>query len=705
MPNGTPLVRHSLGEGGSRADQLVNLARPAIRKLMGSDLTAAEEKFLRAVAEGQIADFSSQKEEENDPANASQWKEERVLRAPCIAWLCTYPDASKFLTHRGIVLQGARIDGELDLHYAKIDVPLHFRGCAFAASINLKHADLKSLTLSGTHTLAIAADGLKVEGDVYLRNGFRAEGELRLPGASIGGDLDCTRGQFSNPGKDALSADGIRVEGDVFLRNGFKAAGEVRLLGASIGGDLDCGNGEFSNPGGDALSADRARIEGGVYLCSGFRAEGAVRLLGASIGGGLDCSSAQLSNPGKEALNADGIRVAGGVHLSDGFKAEGEVRLLGASIGGDLDCSSAQFSNPGEQALNADRAKVAGSVYLSDGFKAEGAVRLLDASIGGGLSCENGQFSNPGNRALGADRIKVEGGIFFRGGFEAEGIVSLGSAEIGKHLQWRSVRNPEKATLNLRSARVKTLWDEKASWPPKGQLYLQGFVYEELYHKAPATAKDRLDWLNRNNEELEKLPKDATRSEKRAPFAQPYQQLASVLRNAGQEDEADEILIEKNKRVAQWTQVGSGPWWWYNVMGPLVKYGYKPMVQFVGSLAIIVIGSVFFWWGNRCDLISPTHQDAYVQQNGKATTSVREDYPRLNSVVYSTEMFVPLVKFYQAEYWLPDANRGMIVFQYGDAKLTLGGLLRIYLWSHIAMGWTLTTIWVAGLTGVIKKSG
>jgi len=31
--------------------------------------------------------------------------------------------------------------------------------------------------------------------------------------------------------------------------------------------------------------------------------------------------------------------------------------------------------------------------------------------------------------------------------------------------------------------------------------------------------------------------------------------------------------------------------------------------------------------------------------------------------------------------------------------------LRIHFFLHIALGWTLTTIWVAGLTGIIKKSG
>src|SRR5439155_573020 len=76
---------------------------------------------------------------------------------------------------------------------------------------------------------------LKVQESVYLRDGFKAEGEVRLLGATIGGDLVCDGAQFSNPNGDALSADGVQIKGSAFLRNGFKAEGEVRLFGATIG--------------------------------------------------------------------------------------------------------------------------------------------------------------------------------------------------------------------------------------------------------------------------------------------------------------------------------------------------------------------------------------------------------------------------------------------------------------------------------------
>ena len=641
-----------MSEGNlSRADKFVALARQKF-----PSLTTAEEKFLQQTADAQYAIFGGEKVELIDPSGAGDWKEDRILKAACINWVCTDPEAKQFVTHRGIAVVGARIDGALDLQFAKLAVPLSFIKCALPAGLNLRLSDLHTLMLEGSHTASVAADFMKVERTVYLRNGFKAEGGVRLLGASIGGDLDCSKGRLFNRGGDALIADKITVGGAIYLHNGFTAEGQVRLSGASIGKDLDC--------------------EKGLFL-----------------------------NRGKMALDANGVKVLGNVFLRDGFKSQGEVNLGGASIGGSFECWNGRFSNRGNKALSASFIRVGGSVFLSKRFAALGEVRLPNASIGGSLICENGLLSNISGDALMADNIKVERDVYLRSGCKVKGRVSFLNADIGRHFQWLGISKPENATLDVRSARVKTLWDEKQSWPPKDQISLQGFVYEELFHSAPSNSEDRIDWLSRQKDEFEDLSATASGAEKRAFFAQPYQQLASVLRKSGLEDEANQILIEKNRRVAKWTRVGRPRWLWYRVLGPPISFGYRPGITFLVSLALIFSGAVIFGVGFQAKLFSPTHEDAYKKENGRSTEAVRDDYPRFNSLVYSGETFVPLVKFYQAEYWLPDANRGRLLLAVSFMKLTTGGCLRLYLWLHIVLGWTLTSIWVAGLTGVIKNKG
>ena len=221
------------------------------------EISPAEEKLFRDTANGDVADYSTGNEKADDPANAGEWTPNRVLRASRIAWLCTDKQASQFVTRHGIQIKGARIEEEFDLMFANIRFPLYFEQCKFAADINFQYARIAALNMSGTHTGPISADGLRTDGPVYLRYGFRADGEVRLLNAVVGGSLDCIRSQFINKTKRALSADGVKVRGHVYLREDFEARGMVSLVGAQIGGDLSCTHSKFTNESRVALNADK----------------------------------------------------------------------------------------------------------------------------------------------------------------------------------------------------------------------------------------------------------------------------------------------------------------------------------------------------------------------------------------------------------------------------------------------------------------
>ena len=153
------------------------------------------------MAVGKTADFSDEEGKNNKPENAGDWGARRVIEADRIEWLCTDAEALQLVTHRGIAVKRARVDGELILQFARIPFAFDFWRSAFGEEINLQHAEVRALNLEGTHTRGIRADGLKVEGSVYFRNGFKTSGEVRLLGARIGGNLDCENGQFSNEGE------------------------------------------------------------------------------------------------------------------------------------------------------------------------------------------------------------------------------------------------------------------------------------------------------------------------------------------------------------------------------------------------------------------------------------------------------------------------------------------------------------------------
>ncbi|MFH1716155.1 MAG: hypothetical protein ABIF19_02290 [Planctomycetota bacterium] len=622
------------------AAELLKLAEEKFGKLR-----KCEKELFQAVANGQTADYSSKDEKKNDPAKAAKWGPSRILNADRIAWLCTDKQASQLVTHRGIQIKGARIDDRLDLLFAKIPFPFTFQRCKLTAEINLQCAQIAALIMEGTHTGPILADGLILKGSLYLCARFKAEGEIRLVGAKIGGVLNCVNALFSNRDGDALSADRLKVEGAVFLRDGFKAEGGVRLLGATIGGDFDCVNAHFINKDG-------------------------------------------------KALVLDGLDVEGSILLGHGFKAEGEVRLLGAAIGGNLDCENGQFINEKRNTLSADGFKVKGCVFLRNGFKANGEVRLLTGTVDGNLDCANGRFINKGGRALYADGLKVGGHVLLRTGFKSEGRVDFIAARIDKHFCMTGVDSPEGMMLDLTSAKIGTLYDDRDSWPAPGQLVLHGLEYKEISRQSPRDSKSRIEWLRLQE----------------GFWPQPYEQLAKVLRESGDDVGAKDVLIAKNKDKAERTEkLTVSQWLWYRVFGPLIGYGHKPMLAMRWAVPIIVLGWLFFAAGYSHGLITPPSESAYtdyragaVPDPGDPNLAISGVYPVFNSLFYSIDTFVPVVDFHQGRYWLPNANRGSEIIPWGPWPLCWGGLLLFWLWFETICGWVLTTLFLVGFTGLVR---
>ena len=235
------------------------------------DLTEAERKMFEAAANGETADFSDPNEEDNDPANAANWPKARSIRADCIEWLCRKPQVA-LVSYEGVLIRGVRIDGELSLMFFNLPFPLIIMECSILSGIDLRHAEIRMLSLYGTHTGQIKADGLKVKGDVLLQK-VKPVGSMSLIGATITGQLACRGGEFINS-KDtegiALTVNSAKITGSVFFDECFKSEGKVDLVSASIGSLLSCSSGKFINPNGVALNGNGSSVGSDVLLNEGF---------------------------------------------------------------------------------------------------------------------------------------------------------------------------------------------------------------------------------------------------------------------------------------------------------------------------------------------------------------------------------------------------------------------------------------------------
>jgi len=418
---------------------LENLARVRF-----ADLTAAEVKICHAASNGELA-FCGTSEDQNhatnDPSKSSQWGAERHVRADLVRWLCVA--AKEQVDPSGIQVFGARIVGVLHLSHVTVQFPLAFACCEFSDEIVLEGAHTRTLSFVKTFLGSIFADGVVIQGAVFLR-GSHCSGELRFSGAQIEGQFDCSRsvlaregGPSSDGSLAALILDGAVVNGAVLFRDGFRATSEVRMLRARIGADLDCETGSFNgsmNPSGDYLGP---------------------------------------------ALDTDGVTVGGSIFLRHGFRANGLVKLLGARIGLNLDCIGGDFNNAPSlglsgtgESLGADLAIVEGSVLLSDGFSATGLVRFISSRIGGDLRCTDAAFQS----GLVVERSTINGTLY-----------------------WRGIAIQETTQLDLMNTTVGSLSDDEASWPIASRLQLFGFVYGRISVSSPRQIDARLNWLARLN--------------------------------------------------------------------------------------------------------------------------------------------------------------------------------------------------------------
>jgi len=141
----------------------------------------------------------------------------------------------------GVRVHGARLTGTLDLTHVPVSVGIELRDCFFEQAVLLVSARLPWLTLAGSHLGPLDCDGLQVDGDVLLGDGFTATGQsdygaLRLLGAHIKGQLNLNGARLTNETGPALIGDGLHVDGDVFgggfIATGHGELGAVRLPGA-----------------------------------------------------------------------------------------------------------------------------------------------------------------------------------------------------------------------------------------------------------------------------------------------------------------------------------------------------------------------------------------------------------------------------------------------------------------------------------------
>jgi hypothetical protein len=605
--------------------------------LEASDLTPAERALCRVAAAGGLLDRRTRRMGEDDPAQGRAWGKDRQIRAQLLRQLLTGQGCldQTFGPPLSVRLRGAQITGRLNLGGLTLRCPLELYDCYLGGRLDLAKAKAPDVSLRGTYLgQRLSARQLLLNHNLNLSGGFHCHGPVKLRGAHIGGQLICDGATFIYPDGEAFSAEQLTVDGSLFMR-GTQVTGQVRLLGAHIAGQLNCTKAKFTNPDGMVLTADGLTVDRDLFL-HGAQMTGEVRLLGAHIGGQLVCEGGTFTNRDSKAFSADGLTVERGLLLL-GVEVTGEVRLPSARIGGQLSCEEGTFTSPDGEAFFAERLTVDGHLILR-GVQVTGQVRLPGAHIGGLFACEGETFTNPdGTVALDLQHASIAEAVFMR------------PAPAGLEGQ----------RLNLTHARVGAWYDDKLNWP--AVLYLEGFVYEAL--DAPnVSPRDRLDWISRY--------KDADGRTIYVP--QPYEQLATVYRQAGDHEGARTVAIAKQQArraaVSGWRRWPSQAW--SGFLRWTIGYGYQPTLALPWLVGLFTLG----WW---------VFDHAYPTQLRPAKSGLEQ--PGFNPARYTLDLLLPVANLKQRDAFVPHGYAAWWAF-----GLSLAG-------------WLLAAVVVAGLSGVFKR--
>jgi hypothetical protein len=618
-----------------------------------SEISSSEPALIDALASGCVVECSKLSVEQLAATENPRY----TIRAELLRELVLGRSGER-LDPLGVRVHGARIIGTLDLTHVPAAVGIELRGCVFERPVLMVSARLPWLTLAGSHLCALDCDGLQVEGDVRLGDGFTATGQsdygaVRLLGAHIKGQLNLNGARLTNETGPALIGDGLHVDGDVFgggfIATGHGELGAVRLPGAHIIGQLNFNGAELANQAGPALIGDGLHVDGGLVLAEGFTASGhyergAVRLPDAHITGQLNLDCAELTNPTGAALIGDHLRVDSDMFaeglIASGHSQDGAVRLADAHISGQLNFSHAKLTNQAGRALIGDHLQVDSDMFaeglIATGHSQDGAVRLADAHISGQLNFSQAQLTNPAGPVLDLEDAQA------------------------KHLFLPAqVICPHTAAKTSRCA------------APAHQLTLCGLAYTSLH------AVDWREWLH--------LIIYHTRDYR----PQPYQQLAAALRASGDESAARKVLISQQQDLRRRGDIGgslgkSAHWLW----GALAGYGYRSSRAILALALVLLIAAGLGVAAGHISLGSGRYVTAHTgqAQNPGSPCSLIEQ------IGVGIDRSVPLT---------PARIGNLCDF---DTSSPTGEAFTASTWVLQALVWTLTALAIAGFAGPIRRA-
>ncbi|MFD8573513.1 hypothetical protein [Streptomyces sp. NPDC057694] len=690
----------------------------------GDDALSLEERVQTHICdEGAAVVLRS---ESKLPEAMRSWGAERVVAATVVRDALRRRVAGRDGSH-GVHLQGLVIDGHLDLDCLTTEANVRLVDCHFRDGLSLRNARLSSLDLSGSlfedgAGPCVWADNLVLRFDLRMERahvlGNAHDVALSLHGAHISGCLFATGIVIGHARGPAVDATNLVVKGDLHLNRGTIAGhhrtAALTLRGASVGGRVQLAGTVLRNDRGPAVQADRMRVTTGLRM-RGAIATGTddkyaiVSLVDAVVGGKVDLRQTRIDNTAGPALVASRLKVEGDLNLDEsrvtGTGERPTVNLFNTFVAGTLSMTGARHTNSSGCALNAQRAVVDGDVRLDRSrFRSRtdraAAVNVFNAQVGGYMSLSRARIVNQLGTALFAVQLKVSGDLRLDQGFRAagggtDGAVRLHASRIGGVLDIRTARLTATRGPALSARSMEVLADLRAdavtvrsrgaagatALPP--MIDLRDTSVRGRLAMSPQTIADNRAAVRRKLIALDDMvfgvldPRISVKDwihvlahDTPAYTSQPYQHLAGLYRDQGDERDARQVLMAQYRdQLTRSDGQGFFVRAWQKTAGLTIGFGHQPWRAVFGLVAIfVVMGMLALWAGGL------TGADCHaVQRIGRAV-----------------EASLPLIRVQQLEGCSADDG-------------TAGLAFILATWVAQVTAWMFATLFIVGLTTAVRR--
>ena len=619
------------------------------------------------ICEGKAADFNERLGEKLDPIDPHEWSYDnrwstaykwpagrRTLSPRFLKTILLHEPFRSAVPPQGVRIIGAYFKDAIDLSDASIEWPLALRESLFKSSSMMRRLRTPKF---------VSFDGSRFDGELdmssaTIRSNLNMLGEAKfvdvdLRGAKIGGQLDMSSSTF----KGMLDMDSISIKSNLLM--GQQAEfNDVILEGAKIGGQVVMSGTTFKG----LLNMNSVLIGSNLFMNQ--KAEFCdILLIGGKIGGQFDMSDSTF----KGAIDKESGPLWGDLEMDEIAKFCGVV-LFGTKIEGYLDMSGSTF---------------------------KGTLSINSVSIWSDLRMNKVNIDKPAELKF----LKVGSNFIVRGaslreldltGTKVRDNLVFGLSDDGENIKWENYEDEDGKShnpkLTLRNASVGALELIKDAWPEKRinsslglflcteigtlpvtehachdetkplELELDGFTYQRIGAGVEETPKKRgSKWY------VEWLLKDGTYS------PQPYRHLASVLRDAGHEDMADEILYANRAREHRESDISWRRWVFLWVLWVTVGYGYGwlKFLALVWVGVLVMLGTFILHIAGERDKIIAGF---------------------LKRACYSLDMLLPVIRLREQHY--------------KDVDLITWA--RYYFYFHQIMGYVLILFVLAGLSGLVE---